>query len=107
MDSRDRHRQHSDDVACSVCREPVPPRRTQVLARREDLVFVELDCPACASVTLGFVLAPDERLLPEPLRLAGSPPVSTDDVLDMHRHLADWSGDLHSLLSPGSGPGGR
>jgi hypothetical protein len=25
----------------------------------------------------------------------------------MHRHLADWSGALHSLLSPGSGPGGR
>jgi hypothetical protein len=106
MDSRDRHRQRTDDVACSVCREPVPPRNTRVLARREDLLFVELDCRACTSVTLGFILAPDERLLPESLRLAGDP-ISADDVLEMHRHLASWSGDLRSLLDPGAGRPGR
>jgi len=78
-----------------------------LLARREDLVFVELDCPACASVTLGFVLAPDDRLLPEPLRLAGAPPVGADDVIDMHHHLATWSGDLRSLLEPDPGRGDR
>jgi len=106
MDSRDGHRQHTDDVACSVCREPVPPRGARVLARRDDLLFVELSCQACASVTLGFILAPDDRLLPERLRLAGEP-VSADDVLDMHRHLADWTGDLRSLLDPRSGAPGR
>ncbi len=105
MDSRDRPRIRPDDVACSVCREPVAPDRARVLARRDDLLFVEVDCRSCASVTLGFVFAEDDRLLPDVIRLAGAPPISGDDVLDMHHHLEAWQGDLRSLLGRGDGPG--
>ena len=98
MDSQDRPRSGPDDAACSVCREPVAPERTRLLARREDLLFVELCCRACASVTLGFVFAPDDRRLPDTIRLADAPPITPDDVLDMHRHLEAWNGDLQGLL---------
>ena len=101
MDSPDRPRTRPDDVTCSVCREPVPSDRTRLLARRDDLVFVELRCRACASVTRGFVFAPDDRRLPDALRLADSPAISADDVLDMHRLLEAWDGDLHALLADG------
>lgn len=76
------------------------PERSRLLARRDDLLVLELHCAACASVTLGFIFAPDDRLLPECLRLAGAPPVSADDVLDMHLQLEAWQGDLRSLLEP-------
>ncbi len=98
MDSRDRPRTRADDLACSVCREPAAPGLTRLLARRDDLLFVEHRCPQCASLTLGFVFADGDRLLPDVLRLADAPPISTDDVLDMHRHLAGWAGDLRGLL---------
>jgi hypothetical protein len=98
MDFRDRPRSRADDLACSVCREPVAPPRTRLLARRDDLLFVELRCAACASLTLGFVFTEDRRLLPDVLRLADAPPISADDVLDMERHLAGWDGDLRGLL---------
>jgi hypothetical protein len=101
MDSPDRPRTRPDDVACSVCREPVAPERTRLLARRDDLLFLELRCRTCASVTLGFVFAPDDRLLPDTIRLAGAPAIGADDVLDMHRHLEAWDGDLQSLLDHG------
>lgn len=98
MDSRDRPTSAADEVACSVCREPVAPGRTRVLARRDDLLFLEVSCAACASVTLGFVFAEDDVQVPDVVRLAGAPPISADDVLDMHHHLAAWDGDLRSLL---------
>jgi hypothetical protein len=94
-------------VACSVCREPVGPARTRLLARRDDLLFLELRCGACASVTLGFVFARDDRHVPDVVRLAGAPTITGDDVLDMHQHLAAWQGDLRSLLEPEHGRGHR
>ncbi len=86
-----------DGLRCSVCDERVPVTRLRLLARRDDLAFLEIDCGACLSTTLGFVLGgqSDESAA----RLEG-PPVSADDVLDMHELLASWRGDLASLLAP-------
>jgi hypothetical protein len=95
-----------DDVACGVCREPADRDRTRLVARREDLVFFELHCRSCASVTLGFLFAEDGRDLPDAIRLAGRPPVSADDVLDMQRHLESWQGDMRALLEGPAGAGG-
>jgi hypothetical protein len=96
MDPRDNAR--LDDAVCGVCREPVSSDGTRLLARREDLSFVELQCSSCNSVTLGFVFADDRERLPEAYRRAGAAPVSRHDVRDMRRHLAGWRGDLRSLL---------
>ena len=69
-----------------------------MLARREDLAFLQLDCTACRSTTLGLAAG---GVMDQP---AARPPVSGDDVLDMHELLATWTGDLASLLSAEPSP---
>ena len=96
-----------DGHPCSVCEERVPAARVKLLAWRDDLAFLQIDCGSCFSSTLGFMLGwradePVER----PIRAA----ISTDDVLDMHQLLASWRGDLTGLLSkddPGPAESGR
>ena len=84
-----------DGLRCSVCDERVPAVRIRILARRDDLTFLEIDCDACGSSTLGFVL--DGRS-DEPVPAHDGAPVSADDVLDMHQLLAGWHGDIAGLL---------
>jgi hypothetical protein len=84
-----------DGLRCTVCDERVPATRVRLLAWRDDLAFLQIDCVACASTTLGFVL--DGRT-DEPAPLREGAPISTDDVLDMHQLLAAWRGDLAGLL---------
>ena len=84
-----------DGLRCTVCDERVPATRIRLLAWRDDLAFLELDCAACASTTLGFVL--DGRS-EEPAPAREGDPISADDVLDMHQLLASWRGDLAGLL---------
>lgn len=84
-----------DGLRCSVCDERVPVTQIRLLARRDDLAFLEIDCGACLSTTLGFVLGGQSD--DAAMRLE-APPVSSDDVLDMHQLLASWRGDLAGLL---------
>jgi len=91
-----------DGLRCTVCDERVPATRIRLLAWRDDLAFLQIDCDACASTTLGFVLdgrSEDAEPAPAP------EPISSDDVLDMHQFLATWRGDLAGLF--GSDPRGR
>ena len=99
-----------DGLRCTVCDERVPATRIRTLARRDDLAFIEIDCEACASSTLGFLLVgrTDEAAGPE------RDPITSDDVLDMHQLLASWHGDLSDLLArdphgrePGRAESGR
>jgi hypothetical protein len=85
-----------DGHRCTVCDERVPAARVKLLAWRDDLAFLQLDCAACLSTTLGFVL--DGRS-EEPVELPRANPISSDDVLDMHQLLATWRGDLTGLLT--------
>jgi hypothetical protein len=86
-----------DGLRCTVCDERVPVTRIRELARRDDLTFIEIDCQACASSTLGFLL--DGRS-EEPAPVHPGDPITSDDVLDMHELLASWRGDLAGLLTP-------
>jgi hypothetical protein len=91
-----------DGLRCTVCDERVPATRIRTLARRDDLAFLQIDCPGCASTTLGFVLGGRSETADHgPV----ADPISTDDVLDMHQLLASWRGDLAGLL--GSNDRGR
>ena len=84
-----------DGLRCTVCDERVPATRIRLLAWRDDLAFLQIDCNACASTTLGFVLGGrSEAAEAKPAR----DPISSDDVLDMHQFLATWRGDLAALL---------
>jgi hypothetical protein len=96
-----------DGLRCTVCDQRVPATRIRTLARRDDLTFIEIDCEACSSSTLGFLLAghTDEPLpSPEVGPDHDGNPITGDDVLDMHELLASWRGDLAGLLAR-DGPG--
>jgi hypothetical protein len=94
-----------DGMECTVCEEHVPAERVRLLARRDDLLFLQVDCPACGSTSLGFVA--DERVVTEADRLADGTPITSDDVLDMHAFLESWTGDLGALVRPAGGPRAR
>jgi hypothetical protein len=102
MDPQDHLRALLDGVTCTVCEDRVPAERVRLLAWRDDLAFLEIDCPACRSTSLGFVLAggsPDGE--------GGHPemaPITYDDVLDMHEFLARWQGDLKAAVARGARP---
>jgi hypothetical protein len=100
MDPLDHVRADLGGLTCAVCDGPVPAGSVQLLAHRDALAFVQVDCAACRSTTLAFVLDGDA-----PSDGAPAPaPVTGDDVLDMHLFLRGWQGDLHGLL--GGGPRG-
>jgi hypothetical protein len=93
MDPLDHLRALPDGIGCTVCEEPIPLDRIRVLASREDVTFAQIDCPACRSTTLGFLAGTG----PADASRRNGPPISTDDVLDMHEFLARWHGDLETL----------
>ena len=57
MDPRDRLQPFAGGVDCAVCGGLVPMDRIRVLARRDDLAFLELACAACMSASLGIIVA--------------------------------------------------
>ena len=85
----------SDGHRCTVCDERVPADRVKLLAWRDDLAFLQLDCDRCQSTTLGVVLG---GRADGPADAPRADPVTSDDVLDMHQLLATWHGDLTGLL---------
>ena len=93
MDPLDHLRALPDGLACAVCEERVPAVDVRVVASREDVAFLRMDCPACRSTTLGIVQA--ETGLADAPR--ADPPITADDVLDMHEFLSRWHGDLETL----------
>jgi hypothetical protein len=96
MDPLDHLTTRLDGHRCSVCEVVVPADRVRLLAWRDDLAFLQLDCTGCLSTTLGFVSA---EPAPDGERRPAAAPISADDVLDMHQLLATWRGDLAGLLS--------
>lgn len=106
MDPRDQLRALPDGMDCTVCDEPVPSGRVHLLAQRDDLAFVEVECTSCGSSTLEFVDASTAAA-----RATGSaaettdapgptPPISRAEVLAMHEFLAEWRGDARGLIDP-------
>jgi hypothetical protein len=106
MDPQDRLQSLLDGIACSVCEAPVSGERIRLLARREDLAFVEIACRGCGSTTLGFLVDDAVEGVSDAARPVAEP-VTADDVLDMHVALEAWQGDLRSLLDSPSPDAGR
>ncbi|HEY7024877.1 MAG TPA: hypothetical protein VH371_07955 [Candidatus Limnocylindrales bacterium] len=122
MDSPDWLRTQLTSFTCPACGRRFRGSRIKLLAERDGLFFVDLDCSRCGSHTVAIVtvesdeselsiidasdieLAVDlepEHLgedLPEKLEL-----VTADDVLDMHELLAGYDGDFTQLLAAGGG----
>ena len=97
---------------CAACGQAYGQGHIRLIAQREELFFVDLSCDHCGSqavaiVTIqidgdratregGELVRVDE---PETDELPDGPPVSADDVLDAHRLLDDFHGDVYQLIA--------
>jgi hypothetical protein len=95
-----------DGATCTACGASVPAEWIRILAHRDDLAFVELDCTGCGSRALGLLLASEEPGGQCVLDVAGDVPadpaaINAADVAAMRDYLADWDGDLRGLLAGG------
>ena len=84
----------------------------RILAERDGLYFLDLDCQGCGSQTVAIVTIEmddaeasiaDLSIVPQRLPPADMPPpgssaVSADDVLEMHEFLAKFDGNVSHLL---------
>jgi hypothetical protein len=99
---------------CPACRRHYQSANIRLLAERDGLFFVDLDCIACrshsvaivtvdsedAEAAIAEVAVPDpalERIEPPPAG-ATEVPINADDVLDMHEFLAGFRGDVGQMF---------
>jgi hypothetical protein len=100
-----------DGALCTACGVPVPTGRIRILARRDDLAFVQLDCVACGSAALGLLMDSAAAGGEQVLDVAGDPlpaggvtrgatlrAISQADVDAIRDDLAAWDGDLVGWL---------
>lgn len=117
MDGPDWLRTQLTSFTCPACGRRYRGGKIRLLAERDGLFFVDLDCARCGSHTVAIVTveldgrdyaiadASDIGMPAEVLgarraeRLpAGAAPVAADDVLEMHEFLASFEGDMDALL---------
>jgi predicted RNA-binding Zn-ribbon protein involved in translation (DUF1610 family) len=110
MDSPDWLETQLSSFSCPACGRRYRGSRIRLLAEREGLFFVDLDCSRCGSHTVAIItIEQDER---EPTiadasdlehpdeglpATAGS--ITADDVLEMHQFLAHFEGDVIQLFA--------
>ena len=115
MESRDRQPPFANGVDCAVCGRVVPVGRIRILARRDDLAFVELACEGCQSESLGIIVEgesggqaaglPYGEFLPaDDARFRDALPIGLEDVVGVRAFLAG-GGDLEALLGRRDPPG--
>ena len=115
MDGQEWLRTQLTAFTCSSCGRSYTRSRIRVLAQRDDLWFVSLKCLACGSGALGLVTVREadegtesplfrgELSAADEARLADTPPVDADDVIETHRFLAGFDGDFRRLFGGGEG----
>jgi predicted RNA-binding Zn-ribbon protein involved in translation (DUF1610 family) len=122
MDGPDWLRTQLTSFTCPACGHRYRSTRIRLLAERDGLFFVDLDCTLCGSHTVAIVtvelddgepqiadlsdLGQPPVHLDEPLP-AGAAPVTPDDVLEMHQFLARFEGDVERLFRAASRPSDR
>ncbi|MEO8570801.1 MAG: hypothetical protein ABI553_03790 [Chloroflexota bacterium] len=124
MDPRDRPLVLPDGATCTVCGASVPTGRIRILARRDDLAFLELACADCGSAAVGLLTFPagrdgaafldvDADRSPDATDRVGVDrrrvrPIDAADVRALNEHLAAWRGDLVGWLDAlrGDAPAG-
>lgn len=101
---------------CAACGRPYGQGHVRLIAQREELFFVDLSCQHCGSQAVAIVTiqVDGETATLEGGELVrarqshrhgggdevapGGPPISVDDVLDVHQALEDFEGDMRQLI---------
>jgi hypothetical protein len=111
-----------ESFTCPACSQPYRGSEMRLLAERDGLYFLDLDCQGCGSQTVAIVTVEmddaeasiadlsivPQRLPPADLPVPGASVVSADDVLEMHEFLARFDGNVSHLLRSATGqPPGR
>jgi hypothetical protein len=105
---------------CPACRQRYRSASIRLLAERDGLYFVDLDCAGCGSRTVAIVtIGSDDAeaaiaeipvisdaLAELELRPSAGAPVSADEVLEMHQFLAGFRGDVDALFRAAAGQAG-
>jgi hypothetical protein len=117
MGPRDRQRARPGGSTCAACGTRVRGDRIRLLAQRDAIVFLGLDCHACGSASLAIETLPASGAEParstdaptfgefdpvDEIRFAGARIIDVDDVLAVHRFLAAYSGPLRPLVADGA-----
>ncbi|HUG48792.1 MAG TPA: hypothetical protein VMP67_10320 [Candidatus Limnocylindria bacterium] len=114
MDGPDWLRIQMATFTCPACSRRYRSSRVRLLAEREGLFFVDLDCSQCGSHTVAIVTVEQddaEAAIADLPRMGptveehlgerlprGASPVTADDVLEMHEFLAHFHGDVDGLF---------
>jgi predicted RNA-binding Zn-ribbon protein involved in translation (DUF1610 family) len=121
MDGPDWLKTQLTSFTCPACGRRYRGSKIRLLAERDGLFFVDLDCARCGSHTVAIVtveiddstasiteisdltLSTDELPphLGEDLPVAAAP-VTPDDVLEMHEFLVAFDGDFGGLFTQGA-----
>ncbi len=92
-------------LRCVNCRELYHPRDFSLVEQRPEAWVLGIQCRRCGDsahiVVLmnlghepGGALKPDEGRAADPV-----PPITADDVLDLHLFLREFDGDLEAILT--------
>jgi len=110
MDAAAWIRSRLEGSTCAACGRPYRRDGIRVLARREALFFVALDCAGCATESVAIVSlehgagalsgsVPDAPPASSGrVRRAEAAPVDAADVLAMHEFLDRFDGDFQALF---------
>jgi len=107
-----------ESFTCPACSKAYAGSEMRLLAERDGLYFLDLDCRSCGSQTVAIVtvemddaeasiadlsIVPN-RLAPADMPVPGAAPVSADEVLDMHEFLSRFEGSISHLFRAGGPP---
>lgn len=98
-------------VNCSVCGQNYQAGNIKILYHEQDLWFIRVFCQSCRTRGLVAALikeAGEARIVSdltedEMARFMEAPPVTGDDLLDVHSFLDNFDGDFASLFGKDSG----
>ena len=113
MDGPDWLRTQLTSFTCPACGQRYRGSKIRLLAERDGLFFVDLDCNLCGSHTVAIVTVELDDGEPSITELSdlgepslyidepppeGAAPVTADDVLEMHEFLSQFTGDVDRLF---------
>jgi hypothetical protein len=92
-------------LKCSQCSASFAPERVSFLGSKEDVWYFMVDCSGCGNREMVAALVQHAGEIEKCTDLTDSEagrlvhPVKSDDLIDMHLYLKDFSGDFKSLFS--------
>ena len=121
MDGPDWLRTQLTSFTCPACGRRYRGSKIRLLAERDGLFFVDLDCARCGSHTVAIVTVEMDDGSPSIMDISdmsisidslpehlgeelpvGAAPVLPDDVLEMHEFLAAFDGNFGRLFGQGA-----